>query len=54
LKVDYGIHRKKYRTQFQMDEDERKRKLDELRNNATTLREERNEERRNGRDDEKL
>jgi hypothetical protein len=37
LKVDYGIHKKKYKTQYQLDEEERKRRLDELRNNASLL-----------------
>ncbi len=46
LKVDYGMHKKKYRTQYQLDDDERRRKLEELRGNADLLREEKAEQRR--------
>jgi hypothetical protein len=34
---DYGMHKKKYKTQIQLDEEERKRKLEKLRGNAARL-----------------
>lgn len=41
LVPDYGKHRKVYRTQMQMDEEERRQKLEEMRENVKKIREKR-------------
>lgn len=37
LVPDYSMHKKKYKTQFQLDEEHRQEKLDQLRLNAKKL-----------------
>lgn len=37
LVPDYGMHKKKYRTQMQMDEEEMRHKLNDMRENARAL-----------------
>lgn len=45
LVPDYGMHKKKYKTQMQLDEEERRQKLDLMRENAKRMREERSRSR---------
>jgi hypothetical protein len=45
LKPDYGMHKSKYRTQHQIDEDERRKRIEKLRENARKLNELRDKER---------
>ena len=37
VRPDYSVHRKKYRTQLQLDEEERRRNVEKLRENARKL-----------------
>lgn len=49
LRPDYTMHKSKYRTQVQMDEDERRRRLEKLRENARKLEELKGSEKRDDR-----
>lgn len=42
LVPDYGMHKRKYKTQIQLDEEERRQKLNDLREKAKKLSERRN------------
>lgn len=50
MKPDYSMHKSKYRTQVQLDEDERRRRLQKLRENARKLEEMKGSEKREERD----
>lgn len=49
LRPDYTMHKSKYRTQVQIDEDERRRRLEKLRENARKLEELKGSEKRDDR-----